>query len=79
MRQAAIDYAMPWRIMRYDQMEYGRQIREIISRRRAASGMQGRPAGNWTKRLQQNKLNISIQAAQEYLCMFGKWQCRGLK
>ncbi|MDE6015275.1 MAG: hypothetical protein K2H41_06255 [Acetatifactor sp.] len=48
--QNAIDYAMPWRIMRYDQMEYGRQIRDIISRRRAAlgkamPGKQGRSAG----------------------------------
>lgn len=51
--QSAIDYAMPWRIMRYDQMEYGRQIRDIISRRRAATEKQGRPAGNWTKRLRQ--------------------------
>ena len=51
--QNAIDYAMPWRIMRYDQMEYGRQIRDIISRRRAALGKQGRSAGNWMKRLQQ--------------------------
>ncbi len=50
--QNAIDYAMPWRIMRYDQMEYGRQIRDIISRRRAALGKQG-SAGNWMKRLQQ--------------------------
>ncbi len=51
--QNAIDYAMPWRIMRYDQMEYGRQIRDIISRRRAAMEMQGRSAGNWIKRLRQ--------------------------
>ncbi|MDE7271013.1 MAG: Rpn family recombination-promoting nuclease/putative transposase [Acetatifactor sp.] len=51
--QAAIDYAMPWRIMRYDQMEYGRQIRDIISRRETALGKQGRSAGNWMKRLQQ--------------------------
>ena len=51
--QNAIDYAMPWRIMRYDQMEYGRQIRDIISRRGAALRKQGRSAGNWTKRLQQ--------------------------
>ncbi|MDE6015134.1 MAG: Rpn family recombination-promoting nuclease/putative transposase [Acetatifactor sp.] len=51
--QSAIDYAMPWRIMRYDQMEYGRQIQDIISRRRAEIGKQGRPAGNWTKRLRQ--------------------------
>ena len=50
--QAAIDYAMPWRIMRYDQMEYGRQIRDIISRRETALGKQG-SAGNWMKRLQQ--------------------------
>lgn len=49
--QSAIDYAMPWRIMRYDQMEYGRQIREIISRRRESMKKQGRSAGNWTKRL----------------------------
>ena len=52
--QNAIDYAMPWRIMRYDQMEYGRQIRDIISCRRAALIRQGRPAGNWIKRLRQN-------------------------
>ena len=50
--QNAIDYAMPWRIMRYDQMEYGRQIRDIISRRETALGKQG-SAGNWMKRLQQ--------------------------
>ena len=51
--QSAIDYAMPWRIMRYDQMEYGRQIQDIISRRRNAIEKKGRSAGNWTKRLQQ--------------------------
>ncbi len=50
--QNVIDYAMPWRIMRYDQMEYGRQIQDIISRRRAAIEKQGRSAGNWTRRLQ---------------------------
>ena len=52
--QSAIDYAMPWRIMRYDQMEYGRQIRDIISSRRAAFEKQGRSGGNWMKRLQQD-------------------------
>ncbi|MDE7271195.1 MAG: hypothetical protein K2N81_12080, partial [Acetatifactor sp.] len=51
--QAAIDYAMPWRIIRDDQMEYGRQIRDIINRRRAALGKQGRSVGNWTKQLRQ--------------------------
>lgn len=27
--QACIDYTMPWRIMQYDQLEYGRQLRKI--------------------------------------------------
>ncbi len=49
--QNDIDYAMPWRMMRYDQMEYGRQIRDIISCRRAALERQGQSVGNWLKRL----------------------------
>ncbi len=53
--QNDIDYAMPWRIMRYDQMEYGRQIRDIISSRRAALQKQGRSGGNWIRRLRQDK------------------------
>ncbi|MCM1111990.1 MAG: Rpn family recombination-promoting nuclease/putative transposase [Muribaculum sp.] len=50
--QNDIDYAMPWRMMRYDQMEYGRQIRDIISRRQTAFQREGRRAGNWAKRLE---------------------------
>jgi len=31
--QSDIDYTMPWRIMQYDQLEYGRQLRRIRNRK----------------------------------------------
>ena len=34
--QSDVDYAMPWRIMLYDVLEYGRQIREIQSDKKRA-------------------------------------------
>lgn len=50
--QNDIDYAMPWRIMRYDQMEYGRQIEEIGKRRQEKRKGQGLSPTPWTKRLE---------------------------
>ena len=49
--QHDIDYAMPWRIMQYDQMEYGQQIQEIqCCRRRAAD--RRRSVNGWQNRLE---------------------------
>ncbi len=31
--QSVVDYTMPWRIMQYDQLEYGRQLRKIRERK----------------------------------------------
>lgn len=50
--QNDIDYAMPWRIMQYDQMEYGRQIQELQRRRRMADKARGLPVSRWKDRLE---------------------------
>lgn len=49
--QEAIDYAMPWRIMRYDQMEYGRQLDEIKREKRKKRQAAGLPRSSWTERM----------------------------
>ncbi|MCM1563522.1 MAG: hypothetical protein NC079_07915, partial [Clostridium sp.] len=64
--QNDIDYCMPWRIMRYDQMEYGRQIDELErAREKAEKGRKSgkgkepgkeRASGGWTKRLEKGEL-----------------------
>ena len=50
--QEVIDYAMPWRIMQYDQMEYGEQIRDIRRRKAAALRAQGKKPNDWQTRLE---------------------------
>ncbi|MCM1101641.1 MAG: hypothetical protein NC079_07910 [Clostridium sp.] len=60
--QNDIDYCMPWRIMRYDQMEYGRQIDELErAREKAEKGRKSgkgkkQASGGWTKRLEKGEL-----------------------
>ena len=49
--QTDIDYTMPWRIMNYDQMEYGRQIREIRRQKSDDLQKQGKPTHEWAIRL----------------------------
>lgn len=49
--QESIDYAMPWRMMQYDQMEYGEQIQALRRRKAAALREQGKTPGGWTTRL----------------------------
>ena len=49
--QTDIDYTMPWRIMNYDQMEYGRQIRDIRRQKSVALWAQGKEVHEWDIRL----------------------------
>ena len=50
--QDVIDYTMPWRIMQYDQMEYGEQIRRIRRRKAAVLRTQGKKPNDWQTRLE---------------------------
>lgn len=52
--QNDIDYAMPWRIMRYDQMEYGRQIEEMRKRKKAERKAQNLSQSSWMERLEKD-------------------------
>ncbi len=42
---------MPWRIMRYDQMEYGRQLDELKREKRKKRQAAGLPPSSWTERM----------------------------
>ncbi|MCM1090208.1 MAG: Rpn family recombination-promoting nuclease/putative transposase [Muribaculum sp.] len=53
--QNDIDYAMPWRIMRYDQMEYGRQIAELQRKHRREREEQGLPPSRWAERMRKGE------------------------
>ena len=54
--QQDVDYSMPWRIMKYDCLEYGRQIKEIQRIKKAAGKARGMSAGRWTERLEKEDL-----------------------
>ncbi|MCM1187091.1 MAG: Rpn family recombination-promoting nuclease/putative transposase [Lachnoclostridium sp.] len=49
--QSDIDYAMPWRIMRYDQQEYGRQIDGLRQGKRKKRQEAGLPRSGWAERM----------------------------
>ncbi|MCM1220208.1 MAG: hypothetical protein NC251_13850 [Lachnoclostridium sp.] len=49
--QSDIDYAMPWRIMRYDQQEYGRQIDGLRQGKRKKRQEAGLPKSGWAERM----------------------------
>ncbi|MCM1184926.1 MAG: Rpn family recombination-promoting nuclease/putative transposase [Lachnoclostridium sp.] len=49
--QSDIDYAMPWRIMRYDQQEYGRQIDGLRKGKRKKRQEAGLPVSSWAERM----------------------------
>ncbi len=52
--QASVDYIMPWRIMQYDQLEYGRQIKAIKSRKAQELLRQGRKPGKWNTKIERS-------------------------
>lgn len=49
--QADIDYAMPWRIMQYDELEYGRQIQQIRERKAEEYRKKGKKVNRWRVKL----------------------------
>lgn len=48
--QNDIDYTMPWRIMDYDRMEYGRQLEALRKARRADRKEKGLAPSSWAER-----------------------------
>ncbi|MCM1044124.1 MAG: Rpn family recombination-promoting nuclease/putative transposase [Candidatus Gastranaerophilales bacterium] len=54
--QQDVDYSMPWRIMNYDCLEYGRQIKEIQKSKQAARKAEGMSASHWAERLEKGDL-----------------------
>lgn len=49
--QQTVDYTMPWRIMQYDQLEYGRQIRKILESKAQERLKKGKKLNRYTLKL----------------------------
>ncbi len=45
--QEVVDYTMPWRMMQYDQIEYGEQLRQIRKQKEEELMAQGIEPNNW--------------------------------
>ena len=45
--QEAVDYTMPWRLMQYDQMEYGEQLRQIRKQKEIELKEKGIEPNDW--------------------------------
>lgn len=56
--QSDVDYSMPWRIMQYDQLEYGRQIQKIREHKMEEYRKKGKKVARWQVKLtSEEKLN----------------------
>ena len=56
--QSDVDYSMPWRIMQYDQLEYGRQIQKIREHKTEEYRKKGKKIARWQIKLtSEDKLN----------------------
>ena len=69
--QASVDYTMPWRVMQYDQLEYGRQIRKIRERKAQECLRKGKKVSRWTMRFDlEDKMTLVCMDDLEDLSVF---------